>query len=840
MAKKEEFIIRDSGFIPDFSENTDSRFFPSAIRGLYFVTIDNENFSNTQSALFLKGLARIFFFSLSRSPSLEEKRDKVDIYYDESEIEEYLASAPYMIGSANLSTEWVYDLFKELFKIFQEEIKSFKGSVEEYFVSHNSTFRLPSRIFFHLKENPKGPTPFAFMATYSTIKDNSVKHFPLKYALKEYKGNIEKLAVLISSIKKAAAVSAFIASLLESGEIFFPLNLSKEEAYQLLLDSPKFEELGIVTRIPLFWHKRKRNTFIDIERKKNKISSSDILSLCPSMYYDGVAITKKEAEDLLNQTEGLELFKGQWIEIDKKKLQELLKTFNDLDNKELSVYDAFKLSIGLNDYSISIHFNLKSIIEEASKLNVSSNPPLSFAGILRPYQTSAYSWLLSLSHLSLSPLLADDMGLGKTVEVLSFLEELRVNDKLKKVLLIVPASLVGNWDHECQRFTPQLERFIYNGKKPEIFPFLTITTYQRVNKSPALQEEDWDYVILDEAQNIKNPKASQTKAIKGLKRKNGALALTGTPIENNLMNLWSIFDFLMPGLLGEESSFKNYSDNMDSEKQEAFKETISPFILRRLKTDKSIISDLPEKIENTVMVTLSKTQRILYNKVVDDYEEALKKSTEPFEAFTLASRTMMKLKQLLDHPDLYLGQSTFKSEESGKFLLLGEIAETLHQNREKVLVFTQFKSIIPALKSYLESIFGVPGASIDGSTPKEKRTELVDAFQRGEYPFMVLSLKAGGVGLTLTEATNVIHFDRWWNPAVENQATDRAYRIGQKKKVTVYKFLALETIEEKINEILESKSKLSSSILGDMSSEITSKLDPKALLEAMKFYRSVK
>ena len=433
------------------------------------------------------------------------------------------------------------------------------------------------------------------------------------------------------------------------------------------------------------------------------------------------------------------------------------------------------------------------------------------------------------------------MGLGKTVEILAYLNEVRSRNKDAKVLLIVPASLLGNWGRECMKFTPELDFSIRHGKdaKKKDFPFLTIVTYQGAATSASIKEEKWDLVILDEAQNIKNRNTKQTKAIKALERKQ-AIAMTGTPIENSLMNLWSIFDFLSPGLLGDEKDFESFSDSLGGDKMDNLKKVVTPFILRRLKTDKSIINDLPEKVENELMVSLTPEQRVLYNKVVDEYEEALQRKEETgANPLTLAGSTIMKLKMVANHPSQYLGDGEYDEKKSGKFLLLKELCTTIHENREKVLVFTQFASIIPNLLALLSPVFGHDGEYIDGSTPPEKRTRIVDSFQSGEIPFLVISLKAGGTGLTLTEANNVIHFDRWWNPAVEDQATDRAYRIGQKKVVTVYKFIAEDTIEERISQILKEKTELAESVLGEVGGEVTSKLSPRELLSAMRYTRKI-
>ena len=313
------------------------------------------------------------------------------------------------------------------------------------------------------------------------------------------------------------------------------------------------------------------------------------------------------------------------------------------------------------------------------------------------------------------------------------------------------------------------------------------------------------------------------------------MILTGTPIENNLGNLWSLMDFINPGFLGSKTEFSRIAKEPTIENISKLRSAISPFILRRLKSDKKIISDLPDKVENDMSVELSKAQIILYKKVVNELEEMIDGKEESFETKGLVLNTILKLKQICNHPDQYNGLTTYKSSDSGKFELLKELATTIHENREKVLVFTQFKELIPALDDLLFSVFETRGFTIDGSVNSSKRTQIVKEFQSGKAPYMVLSLRAAGVGLNLTAARNVIHFDRWWNPAVENQATDRAYRIGQKEKVMVYKFVTKDTIEERINDMILSKQALADSLLSDLSSDIFSKLSSKEILKAMKF-----
>ncbi|MCL2163478.1 MAG: SNF2-related protein [Oscillospiraceae bacterium] len=402
-----------------------------------------------------------------------------------------------------------------------------------------------------------------------------------------------------------------------------------------------------------------------------------------------------------------------------------------------------------------------------------------------------------------------------------------------KTLLIIPASLIGNWQREIDRFAPKLRYSILHAKNTAIKlddADVFITTYGMASRLDELKEYSWDIVILDEAQAIKNPGTKQTKAIKVIPSRFN-IALTGTPVENRLSDLWSLFDFLNMGLLGTSKEFSNYAKSIQGDESYArLRRVISPFIMRRLKTDKSIIKDLPDKVEMKAYATLSKKQVVLYSALVKDLEESLE-TVDGIERKGVVLAGIMKFKQICNHPDHYLGQKAFDQAHSGKFHLLAELCETIRDKRERTLVFTQFREMCEPLSDYLETLFGKKGLILHGGTPVNKRSELVERFNGDEYvPFMVLSLKAGGVGLNLTAANHVIHFDRWWNPAVENQATDRAFRIGQKKNVLVHKMITAGTIEEKIDKMIEDKLRLSSDLIAKSGENWITEMSSKELV----------
>lgn len=683
-------------------------------------------------------------------------------------------------------------------------------------------------------ESKEDRFPFAFLATYATTgEDGKVKHVPLKYALTEYGNEREKLLELLSCLNRAAEVSELIAEFMERGEMFHPLRLTAEETYIFLKDIEKIEETGILCRIPNWWKKKSAMVSMSVnlgEEKPSMLGFDTLVSVQPKLTADGMVLTEEDIRMLLAQTEGLALLKGKWIEVDHKRLRELLERMEEVP-EEVTLLDAMQMELGNPEGKADVGpiiSNGKWLSELLANLRKPDNIrklalPKSFHATLRPYQKSGYTWLSYMDKLGFGACLADDMGLGKTVQVLAYLEKLRKSKKTSRVLLIIPASLLGNWQKEAEKFSPEMDVLLLHGKTApnltKIFQeqkaFLTITTYGMAARIKELQEVEWDCVVLDEAQAIKNPGTKQTREIKKLKSRM-RIIMTGTPIENNLTNLWSLFDFLNKGLLGGSEEFREYCKQLEEhpEGYMKLKTMVSPFMLRRVKTDKNIISDLPEKLETVDYVTLTKKQIVLYRKVVADMERLIQE-TEGIKRSGIVLTTIMKLKQICNHPDQYLGQSAYAEKESGKLLLLRELCETIFEKRERVIVFTQFKEITEYLADFLGSVFHSKGYVLHGGTPVAKRGKIVEEFQGERYvPFLVVSVKAGGTGLNLTKANHVIHFDRWWNPAVENQATDRAFRIGQKKNVMVHKLVCEGTIEEKIDAMINSKEELAENVIG--------------------------
>ncbi|NOT60631.1 MAG: DEAD/DEAH box helicase, partial [Acidobacteria bacterium] len=460
--------------------------------------------------------------------------------------------------------------------------------------------------------------------------------------------------------------------------------------------------------------------------------------------------------------------------------------------------------------------------------------PQEFNGTLRPYQVRGYSWLAFLRQWGLGACLADDMGLGKTIQTLALIQKdwhAQQPKARRPVLLICPMSVVGNWQKEAARFTPDLPVLIHHGatriksaafKKAAAQHAVVLSSYALLHRDQALFDQvAWSGVILDEAQNIKNAATKPSRAAREIKS-DYRIALTGTPVENNVGDLWSLMEFLNPGFLGAQAAFKrNYFVPIqvqgDQEATAQLKRITSPFILRRLKTDKTIISDLPDKLEMKVFCTLTKEQASLYEAVVKELSATLDAGSEGIQRKGAVLAAMTKLKQVCNHPAQFLGDNSALPGRSGKLARLTEMLEEVMALDERALVFTQFSEMGELLRKQLQEAFGREVLFLHGGVAKKQRDRMVERFQEADAQsprIFLLSLKAGGTGLNLTQANHVFHFDRWWNPAVENQATDRAFRIGQRRNVQVHKYLCAGTLEERIDEMIERKQSLAASIVG--------------------------
>lgn len=819
---------------------------------LFYLGFCNKTITLSPSLSFCRSFSGLFIRKLSLIPNIEEQRDTIVIPVTEKELRQLLETVPLMPGGEYLHEEVLLGWWNMLNGIFLRKIDAYNGSVEEFIKKYSPDVHLVGRIYFHLVENKNHEAPFAFLATYSTRlnEEGESRHLPLKYALEEYEGENEKLLELLVTVDDAARQSELVADLRDSGELFSPLAWSAKEAGIFLQEIPLYEESGILCRIPNWWKGKAASISVNIsigEKIPSMVGMDALLDFRPRLMIGDTELSEEEARRLLHESEGLAFLKNKWVPVDPEKLKQTLEAYENarkLSSEEgLSIKDAMRLSLnpqkllGTEDGEIFSGVSngewLQAVIEKLQRPQAigAIKTAKTFKAKLRGYQQEGLNWLFYLHTLQFGACLADDMGLGKTVQILAFLNALHKEKKQAgrsggASLLIIPASLLSNWINEINSFYPSLAYLAAHpdlhkpGKVPELSSEkldtldLVITTYALAQRYQWLQEYCWNYIILDEAQAIKNPGTKQTRAVKKLQAHN-RIIMTGTPVENRLSDLWSLFDFLNPGLLGNSKEFSSFTKRLANEPNgyAGLRKVVNPFILRRLKSDKSIISDLPDKVEVKTWAAMSKKQTVLYSEVIHEMKQILENS-EGIQRKGLILSALMKFKQLCNHPSQYLGMDLFDEKESGKFQRLREICETIYEKREKVLVFTQFKEMTGPLSKFLRTIFKREGLVLHGSVPVGKRKELIEKFQGNEYvPFFVLSLKAGGVGLNLTSANHVIHFDRWWNPAVENQATDRAFRIGQKKNVMVHKFLTKGTIEEKIDEMLTQKSKLSNEVV---------------------------
>lgn len=569
-----------------------------------------------------------------------------------------------------------------------------------------------------------------------------------------------------------------------------------------------------------------------LPKKGEKLGLKSLLKYQLQLAVGDQILSHQDFEKLLQQKSPIVEIKGKWIVLQPTDVRSAQAILNQsLDPLTLSVEDALKLTTGETKTLAKlplVQFKAEGILQELINSFTDNQiiellpVPHNLKGQLRPYQIKGFSWLSFLEKWGLGACLADDMGLGKTVQTIAFLlQQHNQNKSIIPTLLVCPTSVVTNWEREVQKFAPELKIYIHYGdKRLKGKDFLVaiqeqdlvITSYSLVFKDiKTLQMMNWLGVILDEAQNIKNPETKQSQAVRELNA-GFRLALTGTPIENRLSELWSILDFLNPGLLGSKNFFqKRFATPIekygDSQSLRLLKATVQPFILRRLKTDKTIIQDLPEKQEITVFCGLSKEQRNLYQQLVEKTLADIEDSTGIKRKGVILA-LLTKLKQVCNHPvHLLKNQSILEADRSGKLLRLEEMLEEMIAEGDRCLIFTQFTEWGKLLQPYLSERLGVEVFFLSGETSRQERQEMVDRFQNDPQapPIFILSLKAGGTGLNLTRATHVFHFDRWWNPAVENQASDRAFRIGQNRKVQVYKFVCSGTLEEKIHGMIESK-----------------------------------
>jgi len=686
---------------------------------------------------------------------------------------------------------------------------------------------------------------------------------------------------LLADLGRASRISPSIESCLHeacpSG-----LELETEDAYSFLREeAPLLEQNGFGVLLPSWWEKPGARLGLKVRLKAPDDDGTDLsisqglFGLKSIVHYNVEAalgdstLSEAELQELISLKVPLVRVRGEWVELPPEEIEAAIKFFEKVRREgggEMDLAEAIRLGLGAEELiesplpvlTIETEGRIKDMLARLSGKGAIEqiDVPSSFNGTLRPYQATGLSWLCTLQELGFGACLADDMGLGKTIELIAFLLHKRAAEAKSRLelksfaeidtkaepsgpsLLICPMSVVGNWTRELTKFSPSLKAMVHHGperlsedafaKEAETCD-IVVTTY-----ATALRDEDtlsrvrWKHLVLDEAQNIKNPNTKQTRAIKRLVSDH-RIALTGTPVENRLSELWSIMDFLNPGYLGNAKGFHEkfalpIEKYRNRDQAERLRRMTQPFILRRLKTDPAIIRDLPDKVEAKVYYNLTSEQASLYGAVVEEMLDRIKRS-EGIERKGLVLATLTKLKQICNHPALFLQDGSPLPGRSGKLGRLEEMLDEVLAEGDKALIFTQFAGMGAMLRHHLQETLGSEVLFLHGKTPKKQRDAMIERFQsEGSAsvsasesdgpPIFILSLKAGGFGLNLTAANYVFHFDRWWNPAVEDQATDRAFRIGQKKNVFVNKFVCMGTLEERIDSMIEDKKGLAESVIG--------------------------
>ena len=792
----------------------------------------------------------------------------------------WILTAPPMHGGEYLSEQTLQRVWEGLDGWVRETVPR-PGGLAAFLRERAPKWRQVGRVCFHLAENRNDEArPFAFMATYASGfgAAGRVKHLPLRKALEQYAGarNRAALVKLLSPVQRAAETCGWVKDLVDSSDVYRPMAWTAAQAFRLLRSAEDLEASGLSVSLPNWWRRRPRpQVSVTIGAgAPSRLDAGAMLDFDVRVALGDATLSREELDALLDGDDGLVLLKGQWVEVDRDRLRQAIEHWHALQRQaeggEVSFVEGMRLLAGASadlrheeragDERHWVHVEagdaMREILTGLRRPGALDAVEIADAlqGTLRPYQHEGLSWLRFLTKLGLGACLADDMGLGKTIQVLALLlGERRDGARRPRApsLLVVPASLLGNWRDEAARFAPSLElRFLHPAETdrqtladiaaaPEVHladADLVVTTYAMLVRQSWLAEVSWRLVVVDEAQAIRNPGTRQSRAVRKLSAR-ARIALTGTPVENRLGDLWALFDFLNPGLLGSRTVFQSFVKSLQAREENPFaplRQLVGPYILRRLKTDRAIIDDLPEKTETTRYSHLTRAQVKLYGQVVRTMQREME-STADIARRGVVLRSLLRLKQVCNHPSQLLGDAEYRSADSGKFLRLAEICEELAERQEKVLVFTQFREIIEPLAEHLSAIFGRPGLILHGATGVKERRGLVARFQSDDGPpFFILSLKAGGTGLNLTAASHVVHFDRWWNPAVENQATDRAFRIGQRRNVLVHKFVTTGTVEERIDEMIAEKRKLADDILaGDAEVNLT-ELSDEALLDLVR------
>lgn len=732
------------------------------------------------------------------------------------------------------------------------------------------------KIIFHLTENKADATgnhPFAFMATYmDTTPEGREKHWPLAAALKFKRENQASFRQLVAPIEQLVDKCPFMAGLMRSQRIFRACAFTPQEAFSFLQEQTGYRQAGIQVRIFNIWKKkplRPKLTIAVDSATGVRMNAAALLEFSVSAALGDSSLSMQELQSLVQAEGTLVQLRGEWVVADPEQIRSLLdhwqRAERTAERAGLTLMQGLRLLAGIDDtgreglpaavedeveYSCG-HSLAQLLHPQVSEVSLPELPH-GLGNILRPYQLDGVRFMYQVLSMGAGVCLADDMGLGKTLQTLTLMALWKTAGVLDSApaLLVVPATLIRNWQAESARFTPGLrvrvlhssamdaaerEAFKNDGATALRSCDLLLTTYGMLTRLDWLAEVEFAAVIADEAQAVKNAASARSRALRSLKSPR-RIALTGTPVENNMGDFWSIFDFINPGLLGKSARFREFVRSL-GEHYAPLRRLTAPFILRRLKSDRRIIADLPDRSELKLYCSLTARQAALYTRCVEQLREELENGDLPeIKRKGLVLAYLSRFKQICNHPAQFSGTGGYEAKLSGKFARLAELVETVAARQEKMLVFTQYREMCAPLQQFLTECFGRKGLVLHGGTPVKKRAELVEAFQcETGPPFFVISLKAGGTGLNLTAANHVVHFDRWWNPAVENQASDRAYRIGQSRNVLIHKFICTGTLEEKIDAIIDSKQAMADSLLSDGAEKLLTEMSNDELISFVSF-----
>ncbi len=737
---------------------------------------------------------------------------------------------------------------------------------------------------FHLAENAgegAAEAPFAFLATFihTVGQEGKPRHAPLGLAPRLLAEDREGLLSLLRPLRQAAEASPFLAELVNSQSVYRPCAWSPRQAYDFLAAAPALEACGIELRMVNLWKTLPPRVELEVKvevapgardaAKPDKAPALNIHSLLrfvPQVALGGLPLSEEELRELMAGEDGLVRFRGEWVRLDREHLQKLMNSWRQATRMAAG---GIPLMVGLRYLLGKRRLALPQLPppEEGVKVAASDQLAAALANLrlgaqepdlppeltktLRAYQREGVRFLISVTEAGFGACLADDMGLGKTLQLIAWLTHLQRQGELGQgaALIIAPASLLSNWQEELTRFAPQLTTVILHPyalsatelelmqRAPQRLlarAHVALTTYGMATRNALLARCEFPALVLDEAQAIKNAASQRTQAIQKLGLQSPRrVALTGTPVENGLGELRTLFEFLNPGLLGGEKEFSAFVRDMGSD-YTPLRRLVRPFLLRRLKSDPALLPELPGKTEQPAWCLMTPEQTRLYACEVENLQTVIHEP-DPQTRLALILPLLGRFKQICNHPAQYTGEQFYDPALSGKMSRLGHLAREIAAAGDCCLVFTQYRTLIEPLHDFLMGIFGAPGLTLHGGTPIAERQQRVAAFQHPGGPrFFVLSLKAAGTGLTLTRARHVIHFDRWWNPAVENQASDRAYRIGQTQPVLIHPLITRGSIEENIHLMLRRKTAMADALLAGGLEKMLLELKPEELLALVK------